>query len=295
MPLDPLTVVSFPDAGCLIPGAVQKSVLESLPDNAVRVAIGKFDASGQLSFGPLQVGTKGENYQVILDYINVDTTPIFVQIGYVSSEGDPRADSAKLFRSIWDEDAPTNARIVVRRLPDRENELLDLTAGFEPAKSSPRHDVMSDVFVVPVYVGVGLRLTATVSVIEGSVNLSSLGALAAEAQAGRVSGSLVVQTLGISGEQVAASLPLPSALDSTTVQNAIMALGSIKAIMYKDGAQITPRVIGLYNPIGIGGQALINALISEIAGLPIQWIRSCKPPATSPSPSADVQPSPTPE
>ena len=41
---------------------------------------------------------------------------------------------------------------------------------------------------LPVYVGVGVRLTATVSVIRGKVDLGNLLALGAAAKAGRVSG-----------------------------------------------------------------------------------------------------------
>jgi hypothetical protein len=133
-----------------------------------------------------------------------------------------------------------------------------------------------DVLTVPIYVGVGLRLTASITVLKGTVNLSSLAGISADAQAGRVSGSLVVQTLGITGKQVASSLPLPSELNTTTVQNAILALGSIKAIIYDSkNVTISPRVTGIYNPVTGSGAQVVNAIVSELATAPIKWNQPC--------------------
>ena len=133
------------------------------------------------------------------------------------------------------------------------------------------------IVTLPLYVGVGLRLTANVSVISGSVNLSSLSALAAAAEADALSGSLIVQTLGVSGKQVAATLPLPSEIDQSTVQNAILALGSIKAILYDaPNTRTKARVIGFYNPISGGGPELVNGIVSALSLSPIRWYRGCK-------------------
>ncbi len=57
--------------------------------------------------------------------------------------------------------------------------------------------------------------------------------------------------MGISGKSV--SLPLPSEINPTSIQNAMMAISSIRALVYtseKKDLQITPRVIGYYNTIG---------------------------------------------
>lgn len=256
IPLDPLPVVSVPDVnrGCAPDAPVSRwqPILEALPDNAVRVAVGSFDASGTVTFGPVQIGTKGNNYQVVLDYINVDTSNVYFDIWYTAR------DTGDVF-PIYDVRPTGRVSISALRI--------------QPGSSSKAH---GDIVIIPVYVGLGLRLTATVNVVEGSVNLSSLGAIAAEAQAGRVTGSLVVQTLGITGRQVTASLPLPSELNSTTVQNAILSLGAIKAVLYDSDAIKTPRVTGIYNPIGVGGQGLINAIVSELAKEPIEWKRPCR-------------------
>ncbi|MFZ1431024.1 MAG: hypothetical protein WAS21_30210 [Geminicoccaceae bacterium] len=254
VPLDPLPVSSQPGNSCAV-GQSFKDTLASLPDNAVRIAVGKYDSTGKLSFGPAQIGVNGNDYQVVLDYINADVTTI----PFVMSRPNGRSiyDLSDKYMGFVDfED-----RIIARRVSDTQSSLLGSSETIVP---------------IPVYVGVGLRLTASISVLNGTVNLSSLGGIATEAQAGNVSGSLVVQTLGITGKQVATTLPLPSELNATTVQNAILSLGSIKAIMYGNDAIVSARVTGIYNPISGYGADLINAIVSELAKEPIPWRRPCE-------------------
>ncbi len=122
--------------------------------------------------------------------------------------------------------------------------------------------------VVPVYVGVGLRLTANVTVKEGTVDLGNLFALGAAAQAKQISGTLVIQSLGLSGEGVSPLIPIPSEINPTTVQNALMAIGAIKAKIYEGKITVVPRVVGVYNNLG-GGQETINGFISSILEQPL--------------------------
>jgi hypothetical protein len=98
---------------------------------------------------------------------------------------------------------------------------------------------------------------------EGMVDLGSLFAIGLAAQAKKITGTLVVQTLGISGEGISAIIPMPAEINSSTIQNAILSLGSIKAKMYESDIIITPRVVGVYNNLG-GDIQTINAIISEL-------------------------------
>ena len=122
--------------------------------------------------------------------------------------------------------------------------------------------------VVPVYVGVGLRLTANVLVKEGNVDLGNLFALGVAAQAKQISGTLVIQSMGLSGEGVSPLIPIPSEINPTTIQNALMAIGAIKAKIYDGKINVVPRVIGVYNNLG-GGQETINGFISTILEKPV--------------------------
>jgi hypothetical protein len=63
-------------------------------------------------------------------------------------------------------------------------------------------------------------------------------------------------------------------INQTTIQNAILSIGSIKAILYDDSTVVNPRVLGIYNPIG-GGQEIVNGIISRLAEKPITWYRPC--------------------
>lgn len=121
--------------------------------------------------------------------------------------------------------------------------------------------------IIPLYIGVGLRLTANITINKGQVDLGNLFAIGAQAASQRISGTLTVQTLGISGENISAVIPMPSEINTTTIQNAILALGMIKAKIYEDNTTITPRVVGVYNNIG-GSTEVINGFISSILQKP---------------------------
>jgi hypothetical protein len=263
IPLDPLPVFETAGPSCpgdsiakLQPGYRLRTVLNSLPDNAVRVAVKEYDFKGKIAYGPASVGEEGKRYQVILDYINVDTSNIRFYLSFtVQGLGTPHAVVSV------EEVNRIQGYVEPAALQGKPREFIERTNGN---------------IVIPVYVGVGLRLTADLQVIRGSINLSSLGALAAGVEAGKASGSLVVQTLGVTGRQVSTSLPLPSELNQTTVQNAILALGSIKAIINDEqNTVITPRVTGIYLPVRHGSEELVNRIVSELAREAIPWERSC--------------------
>lgn len=243
VPLDPLPVkvVDGPNCGA---GRPRGSLLASLPDNAVRIAVRQVSGSGSLGFGPAQLGYQGNSYEVVLDYINADVANL--RFAYEGTIGGSAAGDAR-------------AAVTLNRIDDGERSAIG------------RKEV-----VIPVYVGVGLRLSAMVTVHKGSVNLSSLGALSAKAEAGQVTGSLIVQTLGITGGKVTTALPLPSELNPTTIQAAIVTLGAVKALIPdQPGTVLKPRVTGIYNPIQNANQAIIHQIVSKLAETPIEWAQDC--------------------
>jgi hypothetical protein len=101
--------------------------------------------------------------------------------------------------------------------------------------------------------------------------------IGAEAEAERLRGSLVVQTLGVNGKAIASALPIQSELNRTTAQNAIVAVASVKALLHADETIVAPRIVGLYLPFP-GGRPLVNALISELSKSTsrLEWKRPCK-------------------
>ncbi len=222
-PLDPI-----PTAMTVTPAGKQPSninILEPMGDEVMRIAIGSFDASGKLSFGPVGASAANSRYVVILDYGKTVTQPI-----YIKKDTDP-----------------TTKAITATLLPQG-----DATANV----------------IVPVYVGVGLRLTAEITTLKGGIDISTLVSIGANAA--DIRGTLSVQTLGISGENISTAIPFPADISVSSVQAAIQSLGTIKAKMYDPKTSIHPRAIGVYNNLG-GGSDTINGIISSALKDPLKF------------------------
>jgi hypothetical protein len=207
-------------------------IRDALPDETMRLAVAEVTGSTEVAYGPVKTGFAGRSYSVVLDYIKFATQPF----------------GARIDRS--------------------KSELSDVKALARSSPPSQVDDARFKSVVVPIYVGVGVRLTATVRVNEGTVDLTNLVALGAAARAKQVTGTLVVQTLGISGEGVSTLIPIPSELNETTIQNAIMALGQMKGKIYDARTQISPRVVGFYNVLSaeksMNGKDVVGTFISQV-------------------------------
>jgi len=213
------------------------SITNVLTDETIRLAIGSINGFANVTYGKDYVGYRGKRYLVILDYIKYTTIPYTV--------------------NVWRD----TTRIHIRYL----------TTG-PPTLTPPFNDnnvVFGETSTLPLYVGVGLRITADVTVNTDSLNLELFG-LGVAASANKANGTLVVQTLGVSGENISPLLPLPSKLNETTIENAIVSLGTIKAKIYEPATILAPKVLGFYNNIGGVGLELTTNVISSILTQPIK-------------------------
>jgi len=227
-PIDPLPVkIAYPTKkmrdSLVAINKVNSYIMSTLPDETMRLAIGQIDTKGEISFASAKTGYAGSSYIVILDYIKFDTKSLEVQIA-----------------------------------KDEKGNLVD----FRPFINNYDGKSIPD-GIIPMYVGVGLRFTATITVNEGKVDLGNLFALGLAAESKKVTGTLLIQTLGISGKDISSLIPMPSQINTTTIQNAIMSLAAIKAKIYENEIDINPRVVGFYNNIG-GGQNTVHKLISGV-------------------------------
>ena len=254
VPIDPFAVQSVKQESCES-GAEYRELLSSLPDNAVRMLIEQFDAAGSVSFGTATLGQKGASYKITVDYVNVDTINVPFRIWKLARDKDGNEKPIEVFVDL--EDGWSLVGYVVERAPEKQSE-----------------DDQTVTVHVPVYVGIGLRVAATVDVTGNEANISGVGVIGAEAEAERLKGTLTVQTLGINGEAITAALPIQSELNRTTAQNAIVAVASIKALLYADETIVAPRVVGIYLPLP-ANKNLINLLISELSRSPVIWERPC--------------------
>jgi hypothetical protein len=263
IPLDPVPIkIILDDEGKEVNEvALQscKEILHSLPDNAMRMLVEHLELSGNVKYGISETGIKGESYRVTIDYINSDTVNIPFRI-------------AKMMR-LKDSDKWEHIDMLLSPGPKFEPG----TEAYRPERMAPTEEfgITDKVFYIPVYIGVGLRVSSNIHVTGASANISGIGIIGAEAEAGRLKGSLVVQTLGINGESIAAALPIQSELNRTTAQNAIVAISSIKSLLYTKGIIKTPRVVGLHLPFH-ANKSLINTIVSELSKEPIKWKCHCR-------------------
>lgn len=299
IPLDPLPTQTLLGASCKvdqyetdirhIESVFPEKIHNALPDHTVRLSISEFDSSGTLTYGIGSVGFEGKTYQVIIDYMNTDT----VRGGFLVKRIVTWQDTKRPFRfgewkyeeykagtevSIYDKLPPT----VYTRYEVIPNPIVPTFADFYGATNvkEGQSEVARlrgnkyQIIDLPIYIGVGARMTANLTVLKGEASLASLPEIAAEVRAGNITGTMIVQTLGATGELVGTNLPLPSEIDRSTIQSAILSVGSIKTLMSGDTIHLTPRVVGFYNTIG-GGTSFVNGVISALTTHRVAWHQPC--------------------
>ncbi|MCX6921910.1 MAG: hypothetical protein NT154_01635 [Verrucomicrobia bacterium] len=297
VPIDPFSVdlVCGSTTNALGVSMAGTNLLESLPDNAVRIAVEKFELNGNVTYGPAGLSTKGASYKITVDYINADTANVKLFIARsiaVRKFAGLSFSSIKFYKShpfgIEERQllgvnqplprfaVPGSDQYYVKRVDKQTNYIIDIPEAIT-ALGRTNLDIskFGTEFNVPVYIGIGLRVTADITTYESGINVSGLAGIGAGADAKKLSGSLVVQTLGVNGKSIAAALPIQSDLNQTTTQNAILAIGSIKSQLYVPETVVVPRAVGLYLPFP-GGKPLVNAIISELSKDRIQWTRITK-------------------
>lgn len=289
--------------GRIVRASELQPVLEILPDISVRFAVAQIESEGELNYGPSRTTVRGKNYKAVLDYVNVDAVPTIFWVRRVGLGNDGAIEAQDIYEEtisnkyqyeVLSSEAifekykaevakEIDAEYALRpeNLPETDfYERIDALPGRVNARAEK--DWYRQI-TIPVYVGVGLRLSADIRALKNGVELTGLGSIGAQAQTGGLSGTMTVQTLGLSGGPVATALPLPSKLDQTTIENAIMALGSSRSIMFasrpdEDGGMevaMTPRVVGLYAPIQ-SDPKLIAAIYTELANHPPPWDMLCR-------------------
>ena len=282
----------------------KENLLDALPDNSVRFATRQVSGkvSAGISVIGADVGVEGNTYEVIIDFVNTQTVnkqfrgKWFVTVQDAASYKDIRKcypyeksvleaapaeiyENWTLIATLPPEEKIETAEVYrtnieksleslnVNELKERKTAIAPRcpTLKMEEKYKYDDYQVKLEPFNVPVYFGIGLRLKANVTVLEGTVNLSSFPALTAAVKAKKATGNMSVQTIGISGSAARSGLLLLDKIDSTTIQNAIQVLASIKAGIELEDTTISPRIVGFHNTIGAGSQGvnLIHSLLAS--------------------------------
>lgn len=94
-------------------------------------------------------------------------------------------------------------------------------------------------------VGVGLRIIANVVAMESGINLGDLFAIGLAAKANKISGTLMLEVIGIKSKDVTSVIPLPSEINQSTIQSAMQAMATIKSKIYEEGTDLYPQVMAI--------------------------------------------------
>jgi hypothetical protein len=284
VPVDPIAVTQIDSNLRYVEANEPLNIRHLLPDNAVRTAVEDISGSGGASFLVGNAASKGSRLRLTVDYIMADTMPVRMiiiertvlqRVESRSGEVSEKAINIKLVgaeriaKNLSDDGVREIANTMYRGLEERA---ADQTASIRNSHTSVQTVVRYNLYerTIPVYVGVGLRVTADVTTLTGNVTISGLGGIGVDADAGKLSGSLVVQTIGINGPSVSAALPIQSELNRTTAMNAVVAVGSVKALLYDEETRVAPRVLGFYLPF-VADRSMINSIVNALVSEPLEW------------------------
>jgi hypothetical protein len=290
IPIDPMSVTIL-KAKCVNP---TDDLLNTLPDNTVRLSMELTDLSGKVTYGTSKVGATGSAYKLTADYVNSDTVnetvwikkTVLVRTRVIKTEsGQSSVDYKTERKAMADAEAATKAfSSGTLGVAGEDGEIMPGTEVYyvkafrknaQPTQAERKglQDDKYEEHSVPIYVGIGLRVVAEGTSNTEDANISGIGVVGAEAEASRLTGTLTVQTLGVNSQGVASVLPVTSQLSRISAENAFVAIGTIKAMLHQPETMVFPRVVGFYMPFP-GGKPLVNALISEFSKTPVEWCPS---------------------
>lgn len=133
--------------------------------------------------------------------------------------------------------------------------------------------------VLGVAVGVGLRAEASFFSNEANAKIANIVNIGVSAQTNQISGTMAFQTMGIESKAISDALPIPSQLSSSTVQNALQTMATVKANIYAQETNVVPQIVGIEiqsYPDGVDLADIVRALHSKKDNLIEQVIAELK-------------------
>lgn len=120
-----------------------------------------------------------------------------------------------------------------------------ITMDYMKSATLPVRDSLDENIVGLRRVGVGLRLISLITTMEEGINIGDLSSIGIAAKTGKLSGTLMIEVIGIKSKDVTTLLPLPSEINQSTIQTAMQALATIKSKIYDSSTKIYPQVMAL--------------------------------------------------
>lgn len=94
-------------------------------------------------------------------------------------------------------------------------------------------------------VGVGLRVILSIFTSKSNIALTNLFSIGAAAEAGQLSGSLMIEIIGIKSDEVTSAIPLPSEINPTTIQLVMSSMATIKSKIYDPETDLIPQIVAI--------------------------------------------------
>jgi hypothetical protein len=274
IPIDPLSVTI--DSSCKAENA---NVLSSLPDNAIRMLMQKFNLNGNVNYGSvLKTSGEGELFVITIDYINSDTIQVPMCIKKTMNITNRNPKTKERIRHSWSRKQVDLFETHVDSLKGSEIYEISKFDQSNPPTERCTKTKNIDCCVrvdIPVYIGVGLRVTVNFRTLQAKASISGLGKIGMDVASKKLSGTVFVQTLGLNSKSISTIIPVQSDLNDSTIQNAIVSISTIKALIYSDETVITPRVVGFYLPFP-ADKTIVNEILSQLLTAPIVWNVPCK-------------------
>ena len=202
-----------------------KDVLDRLPNETVAVTILQYDKSGRGSYSGSGLTSSGSTYRVVIDYTKYATR--VSKLPHTSRPDLPYFDFSIGFLA--------NRRRAIEDALYLHDQVMK--RGQQLGKQASTNQV-----AVSYHIGVGLRVNAMITARASNIDLGSLFSIGLAAESKKIFGTLAVQTIGISGRSVSPSVPMPSEINTTTIQNAMTAIATMKSRMYDSDVMIVPHV-----------------------------------------------------
>jgi hypothetical protein len=246
-PIDPIQIVIDGDTNHIN----TSELLASFPNEATRLAIGEVNQKGSISFRPFSYAKAGKSYSIILDYIKYTTSnlpALYKEFRSNKTYGDSSIlIIQQLIKTNFGEVAGASTEYLGKSTSSLPGDEQNITNNIK----------------LPVYVGIGLRIQASITVLSDSVNLSSLFGIGLAASQNKLNGSLIIQTLGITGENISPLMPMPNEINESTIQAAMQAVATIKSKIYDASKTIiSPQIVAFKIPFAIeGANNLIEATL----------------------------------
>lgn len=112
-------------------------------------------------------------------------------------------------------------------------------------------------------IGVGMRMTADIQTHSANVDLSSLFALGVAASTNKLSGTLSVQIIGISSDDVDALTITAAKIDETSIQKTLEGMAAIKAKIADEKTLLTPQILWVKpTSVGVAPEDVKKGLLS---------------------------------